>query len=64
MSEEIKATISISEDANNKGNEQFKFYQKDGETVQVAIGKIVEVPLWVAKRALEIGDITDYQIIK
>ena len=41
-------------------SEQFTYYQHDGETVAVAIGVKQEVPEWVAKRAKEIGDITDY----
>lgn len=60
---EKKALISIPADPLNSSKEQFKFYQKDGVTVQVAIGLMAEVPLWVAVRAKEIGDIADYKEI-
>lgn len=58
-----KAIIVISVDELNKDKEQFKIYQRDGETIQVAIGKVATVPLWVAERAKEIGDIEDYQVV-
>ena len=50
MNEEKYVTILINPDTNeeNAKNEQFKVYQKDGVTVQVAIGKKQEVPVWVA----------------
>lgn len=60
---EKRAMIYISEDQMNKDKEQFKFYQLDGVTVQVAIGMMAEVPLWVAEIAKEIGDIKDYKLI-
>lgn len=63
MAKEKKAIIVIPVDPLNEGLEQFKFYQRDGQTVQVAIGLVAEVPLWVAERAKEIGDIKDYKII-
>ncbi len=44
----------------NKEKEQFSYYQKDGQTVAVAIGVKQEVPEWVAKRAKEIGEVEDY----
>lgn len=44
----------------NSEKEQFRLFQRDGETVQVAIGVKQEVPEWVAIRAKEVGDITDY----
>jgi len=52
--------IIIPEDPINKGKEQYKYFQLDGETIQVPIGIAVEVPEWVAKRAKEIGLISDY----
>ena len=57
-----KYFIIIPADTNkdNAKKEQFYYYQRDGETVRVAIGMKQEVPEWVAKRAKEIGDITDY----
>lgn len=58
---EKKAIIYIAEDPLNAGKEQFKLYQRDGVTFQVAIGMMAEVPLWVAERAKEIGDIKDYK---
>lgn len=59
---EKKATIFIAPDGNeeNAKKEQYKIFQRDGETIQVPIGKYVEVPLWVAVRAKEIGLITDF----
>lgn len=39
--------------------EQFSVYQRDGETIKVPKGKFVEVPDWLAERALEIGEITE-----
>ena len=60
-----KYFILIPKDSNpqNAAKEQFKFYQLDGETVQVPIGKQVEVPEWVAKRAKEIGEISDFIVV-
>lgn len=57
-----KYFIIIPKDSNeeNAKKEQFRYYQLDGQTVAVAIGKQQEVPYWVAKRAKEIGDIDDY----
>ena len=52
--------ILIPEDMQNKDKEQYKIYQLDGVTKQVPVGKLVEVPEWLAKRAKEIGDISDY----
>lgn len=60
---EKKAIIVIPVDPLNEGLEQFKYYQRDGVTVQVAIGLVATVPLWVAERAKEIGDIKDYKIV-
>ena len=59
-----KARIYIGEDVLNGSLEQFKLYQQDGTTVQVAIGKMAVVPLWVAERAKEIGDIKDFEIVE
>ena len=52
----------IPKDSNeeNAKKEQFRYYQRDGETVAVAIGVKQEVPEWVAVRAKEIGDVDDY----
>ena len=55
-------TILIQEDSANKGKEQYKYFQRDGQTVQVPIGKFVEVPEWVAVRAKEIGLVDDYLV--
>ena len=57
-----KYFIIIPADSNeeNAKKEQFRYYQLDGQTVRVAIGKQQEVPFWVAKRAKEVGDIQDY----
>ena len=60
MNNEKKAQILIPEDPFNKGKEQVKQFQRDGVTVEVAIGQKVTVPLWVAVRAKEIGYISDY----
>ena len=59
------AKISIPRDSNpeNAKVEQFRYYQKDGNTVAVAIGKSQIVPLWVAEIAKEVGDIDDYLTI-
>lgn len=40
--------------------EQFRRYQRNGETLRVATGKFQIVPEWVAIRAKEIGDITEF----
>lgn len=56
-----KIYIPVDSNPDNAKKEQFKRYQLDGKTIEVPIGKFVEVPEWVAKRALEIGDITDIQ---
>lgn len=53
-------TIQIAPDVLNAKKEQYKVFQRDGETIQVPIGKMVEVPLWVGVRAKEIGLISDY----
>jgi len=53
-------TIQADQNEENAGKEQFKVYQKDGVTVQVAIGVKQEVPEWVAKLAKQVGDIPDY----
>ena len=57
---EKKCKILIPEDPNNRGKEQYKVFQRDGKTIQVAIGMYVDVPEWLAVRAKEIGLITDY----
>ena len=53
--------IFIAKDGNpeNAKVEQFRYYQKDGVTVQVAIGKTQIVPRWVADIAKEVGDIDE-----
>ena len=65
MAEKL-ALILIAKDGNedNAKHEQFKVYQRDGVTVRVAVGIFQEVPLWVAERAQEIGDIEGYKIIE
>lgn len=57
--------VIIPADSNeeNAKKEQFKVYQKDGQTVRVAIGVQQEVPEWLAKRAKEIGDVSDFIVI-
>lgn len=64
--EERICRILIPRDGNpeNAKKEQFVYYQRDGVTVQVAIGKTQEVPEWVAKRAKDIGDIDDYIVLE
>lgn len=60
-----KFYIIISPDSNkeNAKKEQFRTYQKDGQTFRVAIGQQQEVPEWLAKLAKEIGDIQDYIVV-
>ena len=59
MSEEKYVKIYIPQSTNPEiaKIEQFKVYQRDGSTVQVPIGKICDVPKWVAEIALDVGDI-------
>lgn len=57
-----KCTIQIAPDTLNEKKEQYKVFQRDGETIEVPIGKMVEVPLWVGVRAKEIGLISDYLV--
>ncbi len=52
--------IPVDPNKENAKKEQFRYYQKDGVTVAVALGIKQEVPDWVAFRAKEIGDIDDY----
>lgn len=58
--------ITINGDTNeeNAKKEQFKVYQKDGETIQVPIGRSVEVPEWLAELAKHVGDIKDYTVVE
>lgn len=60
------ALIQIIPDSNedNAKNDQFHYYQKDGETVRVAVGEFQTVPIWVAERAKEIGEIKNYKIVE
>ena len=60
MAKKFFIIINPDSDKENAKNEQFNYYQKDGETIRVAIGVKQEVPEWVAKRAKEIGDVQDY----
>ena len=53
-------TIPKDKVGENGKKEQYKVFQRDGNTIQVPIGRSVEVPEWVAKRAVEIGVIEDY----
>lgn len=55
-----KYFLLIPKDKDNVDAEQFKVYQKDGETVRVAIGVQQEVPQWVAERAVVAGDVENY----
>ena len=61
MSEEKYVKIFIPQNTNPDiaKLEQFKVYQRDGVTVQVPIGKICDVPKWVAEIALDVGDIVE-----
>ena len=52
--------ITIPEDPMNAGKEQTRMIQIDGVTYNIKVGTSVEVPELVAKRAKEIGYITDY----
>ncbi len=63
MAKKFFIIIPADSTADNAKKEQFRYYQKDGETVRVAIGQQQEVPEWVAKRAKEIGDIQDYIVM-
>ena len=56
--------IPADQNAENAKKEQFVYYQRDGETIRVAIGMQQEVPEWVAKRAKEIGDVADYIVVE
>ena len=56
----VKMLLPKDSNPDNAKVEQFRYYQKDGVTVAVAIGKLQEVPLWVAQIAKEVGDIDDY----
>jgi len=58
--------ITIPADSNeeNAKNEQFKVYQKDGQTIQVPIGRSVEVPEWLALLAKHVGDIADFTVVE
>lgn len=57
---EEKVKIQIETDSLNAEKEQYKVFQLNGETIEVPIGILVEVPLWVAERAKEIGLIKNY----
>ena len=57
MKEKLVKIFIQQDSLNAEVGEQYKFYQKDGITVQVPIGTLVEVPEWVATRAMEIGEI-------
>ncbi len=57
---EKKVRILIPEDPSNRDKEQYKIFQRNGVTWEVPIGKVSEVPEWVAIRAKEIGVISDY----
>ncbi len=50
-------------EGDDKGAEKVRVYQKDGVTVQVAVGipqKLPEDLFWVAERAKEVGDIRSW----
>ena len=50
-------------EGDDKGAEKVRVYQKDGVTVQVAVGipqKLPEELFWVAERAKEVGDIRSW----
>lgn len=56
----VKIYIAKDSNVENQKVEQFRYYQKDGVTVAVAVGKTQEVPYWVAVIAKEVGDIDDF----
>lgn len=60
MAKKYYITIPKDQNEQNAAKEQFRVYQKDGETYQVAIGKSQEVPEWLAKLAVKVGDAPDY----
>ena len=50
-------------EGDDKGAEKVRVYQKDGVTVQVAVGipqKLSQELFWVAERAKEVGDIRSW----
>lgn len=50
-------------EGDDKGAEKVRVYQKDGVTVQVAVGIPQKLPpelFWVAERAKEVGDIRSW----
>lgn len=50
-------------EGDDKGAEKVRVYQKDGVTVQVAVGipqKLPQELFWVAERAKEVGDIRSW----
>lgn len=50
-------------EGDDKNVEKVRVYQKDGVTVQVAVGipqKLPEDLFWVAERAKEVGDIRSW----
>jgi len=55
-----KAEIYIENDQLNPQDKEVIF-QLDGNTVAVRRGEFVEVPLWIAERAKEIGLISSYK---
>ena len=57
-------TINADTNGENAKNEQYKVYQKDGETIQVPIGRSVEVPEWLAELAKHVGDVQDYTVVE
>jgi hypothetical protein len=58
-----KAEIYIDKDQLNPQDTEVLF-QLDGETTAVRRGDFVTVPMWIAKRAKEIGLISNYKEIK
>lgn len=50
-------------EGDTNGSEKVRVYQKDGTTVQLAVGVPQKLPpelFWVAERAKEIGDIESW----
>lgn len=56
----VRIFIQDKHETAEKDAPQYTHFQKDGVTIEVPIGKLVEVPLWVAESAIRCGDIKEY----